>query len=285
MGERVFKEKFIAFVDILGFKKMIERAEVGKGRSLVEIQELLGEFERAKDVQFFQEWGPQTCPCSTHIRKDLDFVVTQVSDCKVCSAELSPAGVINMVYHCWGTAMILMTKGVLVRGYITRGSIFHKDREFYGSGYHEALKREATVAAFKKEADESGTPFIEIDPSVVDYVRDQSDPCVREMFSRYVKQDGPATAIFPFKALSHSLSFGLPSLSPTDWDREREGNDNLRKSLKAMKERIFEYADPSNDRAMHKINHYISSLDAQLRICENTDDVIARLMTPFPHRR
>ncbi|MGO4112940.1 hypothetical protein ELI54_01075 [Rhizobium ruizarguesonis] len=285
MAEVVFKEKFIAFVDILGFKKMIESAEAGNSRPLTEIQRLVKELERAKDVDFFREYGPQTCPCSGCIRKDLDFVVTQVSDCKVSSAEISPAGVINIVHHCWATAMMLLTKGVLVRGYLTRGNIFHEGREFYGTGYHHALQREATVSAFKRHADEGGTPFIEVDPSVVEYIRDHGDACVREMFSRYVKQDGLLTAIFPFQALSHKFSLTGPGLPPIDLERERDGNNNLRNSLAMMKASILEYADPSNARAMQKANHYIASLDEQLRICDVTEDTIVRLMQPFSLRR
>ncbi len=37
-----FKEKFVGFVDILGFKNMIEAAESGTGRTLDEIKALNG---------------------------------------------------------------------------------------------------------------------------------------------------------------------------------------------------------------------------------------------------
>jgi len=41
-----FKETFIAFIDIFGFKSMIEAAERGEGQSLPEIFQLQAELGR-----------------------------------------------------------------------------------------------------------------------------------------------------------------------------------------------------------------------------------------------
>src|ERR1700742_680913 len=101
MGEPQFKDKFVGFVDVLGFKSMIEAAEQGKGRSLEEIQALLDELGRTRSKEFFAQYGPQICPRSTCVRKDLDFEITQVSDSAIVSSEVSPAGVINIVNLCW----------------------------------------------------------------------------------------------------------------------------------------------------------------------------------------
>jgi hypothetical protein len=212
----------------------------------------------------------------------LDFSVTQVSDCKICSSEISPAGVVNIVKHCWATAMMLLTKGVLVRGYISRGQIFHENGEFYGTGYHDAYRREASVSAFKKEADETGTPFIEVDPLVIEYIQNNGGECVQKMFARFVKSDGILTALFPFQSLSHHFSLSGPGLPPFDPEKERKSNNNLRTSLQTMKSKILEFADHNNARAMQKIRHYTSALDDQLRICDATEDAIDRLMQPFP---
>ena len=51
------------------------------------------------------------------------------------------------------------------------------------------------VSAFKRKADENGTPFVEIDPSVCHYIENGSDSCVKEMFSRYVKNDGVVSGL------------------------------------------------------------------------------------------
>ena len=175
---------------------------------------------------------------------------------------------------------MLLTKGVMVRGYITRGRIYHDGNEFMGTGYHEAYQREAGVSAFKREAHEKGTPFVEVDPSVCAYVTNETDPCVQEMFGRYVKMDGDLTALFPFKRLSHSFiiaGFG----HKFDPVREKKSNDNLRCSIRALKERVLAHIDESNERAMAKARHYIAALDEQLSLCDKTDAMIDRLVAPL----
>lgn len=236
MTDISFKEKFIGFVDILGFKELVEAAEKGTGMPLVELLKIVKELGTPEDRVKFEKYGPKACPASRYVQRDLDFKITQISDCVVVSTEVSPAGVINLIHYCWGAVIKLMTKGIMCRGYITRGSVYHTDTQIIGSGYQEAYRRESLVTAFKREADERGTPFVEVDPIICEYVRNSGDSCVKKMFSRYVKEDGAATALFPFKGLEHSFMIG-------DWhghkfnpEEERKANNNLRLMIKKMKE-------------------------------------------------
>lgn len=280
-----FKDKFIAFIDILGFKDMIETAERGEGRSIAEIQGLLAELEHRKNQSFYAKYGPQICPSSAYIDKGLDFEITQVSDCAIVSAEVSPAGVINLVQHCWGAAITLLLKGVMVRGYITRGQIYHHGNSFMGTGYHTAYQKEAGVTAFKQEADEKGTPFVEVDESVRTYIANETDACVRQMFERMVKRDGDVTALFPFQSFSHSFiiggGFGRPKF---DAEKEKKNNNVYRNNLTSLKMRVMEHVDPANVKAMAKARHYIAALDEQLVVCDKTDEFIDDLVKPFGRR-
>ena len=153
-----------------------------------------------------------------------------------------------------------------------------------GTGYNTAYKSEANVSAFKQEVDEKGTPFIEIDKAVCDYIRDDTDDCVRKMFDRHVKVEEGIAGIFPFKVLSHSFAIGgIPGME-FDPDAERESNDNMRKMLHRFKEGLLRYVDPENDRAMQKVQHYIAALNQQLEVCDATDEIISALCRPFPRR-
>lgn len=277
----VFKDKFVAFVDVLGFKDMVQAAENGQGRSLDELTAILTELDRTKNETFFQNHGPQTCPCSACIKKDLDFEVTAVSDCVVMSAEVSPAGVINLIHACWGAAIMLLTKGVMVRGYITRGPIVHEGNTIIGTGYQTAYEREGQVTAFKKETDEKGTPFVEVDVSVCSYIEGETDECVRDMFSRMVKSDGEVTALFPFKRLAHSFMIGGPGAKSFDRDKEKAQNDVVRRNLIKLKEAVMRYVDSDNERALRKARHYIAALDDQLKVCDGTDKFIDGLQRPL----
>ncbi len=281
MDRPEFKDKFIGFVDVLGFKQMVAAAEAGTGMSLAELLECLKRLGAPEDQETFIKYGPITCPGSNRVQCDLDFRLSQVSDCVVVSSEVSPAGVINLVHHCWGAVIELLTRGIMCRGYITRGLIYHSDGQFIGSGYQEAYSREAQVRAFKRIADERGTPFVEVDPAVCEYVRDHGDWCVREMFSRFVKEDGRITVLFPFKRLGHSFIIGGGPLYRFDPEREKRANQKMREGIETLKERVTALVDRSNLDAVSKAEHYIAALDAQLEMCKETDDIINKLSIPI----
>jgi hypothetical protein len=274
----------ITFVDILGFKKLVEAAETGTGMPLSNLLEALKEFGTPEDRKTYEQYGPRVCPNSTYIHRDLDFRLTQISDCVIVSSEVSPAGVVNLVGHCWGAVIRLLTKGIMCRGYITRGPLYHTDDQIIGSGYQKAYGKESQVTAFKREANERGTPFVEVDSVVCDYVGNYGDSCVQEMFARYVKTDGEVTALFPFQRLAHS--FIIAGFGHTfDPEQEKQSNQNVRLMITNLKERVMELVDPSNSSAVSKGEHYIAALNAQLKVCARTDEMIDMLCSPLPPRR
>ena len=274
IGDMEFKDKFVGFVDILGWKDKVKAAESGTGMSLAELIEASKELGTPEDQHIFEEYGPMICPQSAYIQRNLDFQLTRISDCVIVSSEVSPAGVINLVNHCWGAVMRLLVKGIMCRGYITRGPIYHTNApDVIGSGYQEVLDKEHQVSAFKHNADERGTPFVEVDQSICDYVRDHGDSCVREMFSRYIKEDGEVTVLFPFQRLEHSfmiVGFG----HKFDPEKEKHSNQNMRLMIENLKERVMALVDRSNPDAVSKAGHYIAALDAQLEMCKRTDEMI-----------
>lgn len=268
-----FSDKFIAYVDVLGFKGLVTDAEQGKGLALPDLLKLLEFLGTGKERARFDQHGPACCPYAPRIEKNLDFRVTQISDCVVVSAEISPAGVINVISHCWGAVIELLARGIMCRGYIKRGKLFHTDTQIIGSGYQEAFLAESMVNAFKREADERGTPYVEVDAEVNDYVESQSDYCVKEMYGRMIKRDGDTVVLFPFRRLQHSFivaGFG----HRFDSERERISNQNLRMNILRMKERVWSFVDRSVPSAVSKANHYITALDAQLQVCDKTDEMI-----------
>jgi hypothetical protein len=276
-----FKEKFIAFIDILGFKQLVAAAERGEGMPLHEILELSQKLGRSGKRQFFEKYGSEMCPAASFVQRDLDFRATQISDCVVLSTEISPAGGINLISQAWSAVTALLTQGLLCRGYITRGMIYHTDAQFIGTGYQKAVEKEKAVMAFSRNADDRGTPFVEVDAEVRDYLVESADGCVREMFSRLVKDDGTVTAVFPFQALSAKFMID----HSFDAAMQKKSNQNLRISLQTMKEKMMKYIDRSNPSAVLKSEHYVAALDAQLKICDRTDQLIDALCRPFPSRR
>ena len=271
-----YQEKFIGYVDILGFEKLVEYSEKEIGMPLSELIELSKYLGTPNDVLKFKKYGPIICPESYFINRDLDFKLTQISDCVIVSSEISPSGAINLVSHCWEAVLRLLQKGIMCRGYITRGSIYHTETQIIGSGYNKVISNEKTVKAFRRKADEKGTPYVELDGAVCKFVKDCKDACVKEMFSRYVKDNGEDVALFPFQQLSHSFIIaGLGTkFNP---QKEKKSNHNMRLLIKKSKDRVIEFVDKSNPDAVRKLEHYIKALDDQLMACRKTDEIIDKL--------
>lgn len=97
------QEKFIGYMDILGLKKLVEYSEKEIGMPLSELIELSKFLCTPDNVLKIKKYGPIICLASSCINHDLDFKLTQISDCVIVSSEISPAGVINRVSHCWVT--------------------------------------------------------------------------------------------------------------------------------------------------------------------------------------
>jgi hypothetical protein len=281
--ESAFEDKFVAFVDILGFTNLVERAERQDGLSLDTLRNLVALLGNEKDVNRIRIDGPSICPEAPRLRRDVNFEITQGSDSVIVSTEVSPAGLIGIAEHCHIVAMRLLKEGFLCRGYVTRGSIFHKGTEFYGTAYQQAAKSEPKVAIFQRHPNDSGTPFIEFDLSVIEYFDAVTDKCVKLMFDRITKTDGNLRAVFPFKRLSHGFIVAGMGIQ-FDPDRERKNNNVVRGWISTIKSKLRQHLDPTNENAVRKIEHYEAALDKQLEVCADTDRAIDDLCSPYPAR-
>ena len=198
------EDKFIAFVDILGFKSKVESVEGRDGLNLSDLLKYCSILSQPNLTLNILKDGPMFCPESEFKSRDLHYEVTQVSDCVVISAEVSPAGVINLLHHVATCVAQLMTEGMMARGYITRGNIYHKDNQFIGTGYQEAVEKEKVVRAFRFDTSKDSTPFVELNPIVVSYIKEETDECVQTMFRRMCTEDDHGiAAVFPFSYLSN----------------------------------------------------------------------------------
>lgn len=267
-----YTEKFIAFVDVLGFKDMVE-ASTQHTEMLSELLAITAKLGDGSERANYEKYGPLTCPNAPRIDRNLNFQVTQISDCVIVSSEISPAGLINLVTHCWQVAIRLLQSGVLCRGFVSRGLIYHENGQVVGPGYQTTLSSERTVTAFQQRLDEVGTPFIEIDDDVVAYVAGQSDACVKMMFDRLTKFDGSKVALFPFKRLNHDFIIGGIA-GPFAPESHLKSVSNIRGWIAAMKKKINANTRNNDPRAAEKAGHYLSALDAQLKELDKTESVI-----------
>ena len=280
-----YTEKFIAFLDVLGWKSLVRASDKGCDLSLGELCEIMDNLGNPADREHFEKYGPRTCPQAPYMRKDMDFCITRLSDSALISAEVSPAGLINLVSYCFRAYTGLLSRGVMCRGYIKRGRIYHTSEYQIGVGISDVVAREKQVSIFRKDAAEQGTPFIEIDMDVVRYVSNQSDECVKEAFQRFVEVESDLAAVFPFKRLDPSIFFGPRLGQRFNPERERESVNVVRGWIQRIKEYVQHHVDWPKESARQKGNQYIRMLDARLVDCDRMDDAINLLAQPFPSDR
>jgi len=275
------KDKLIGFVDILGFKDLVEKAEAGKGMTFEEIKDALADLGSSKDRDAIKRYGPTVCPKSLRYKDDLDFQIIQVSDCVIVSTEVSPAGAITLINHCWVAVFKLLRRGLMCRGHIRRGNIFHEGGDFRGTGYQKAVEHEPSVKAFRRYEDECGTPFVEVDSSIINYIRDSEDECFRKVLPRFIRQSEDVCALFPFNRLTDVFDIG----GDFDASAKEKEVQLIKLSIEKLKSRLSLYVDRKNPNALRKLEHYEAGLDEQLRECEQLIAKIDQLNSPFPSYR
>ena len=150
MSEVQYTERFIAFFDVLGWESLVRASDKGCGLQLGELCEIVTALGTDDDRKHFEKYGPTTCPEAPRIRKDMDFRITSASDSVLISAEVSPAGLINLVSHCCTACFKLLSKGVMCRGYIKRGRIFHTPEQQIGTGLNEVVEWKRIKSPLKK---------------------------------------------------------------------------------------------------------------------------------------
>jgi hypothetical protein len=259
-----FHDRFVAFVDILGFKAMVAAAENNAGVTIPDILRLIDRLDLSTFEADLQS-GACVCPSSRRIDPHGGFVATQVSDCVVISVEVSPFGVAQMLAACWRVSVGLLELGALCRGYLTRGSLFHTKTRLLGTAYQRAYQQERLASSFARSSAEQGTPYIEIDPAVTDYIKQSTDECVVGRFRFTTESDGENDAFFPFRAYEQSFILGGPYARFVNYDRLKAGEALLRDDVEIIKAQLWKGVDKSDTRVVEKVEHYAAALDRQLK--------------------
>jgi hypothetical protein len=132
----VYEKRATLFLDLLGFRSLIENK---REKDILRILNLL------------PDAGLQFKEASS---SDVDFQCTTFSDCIVCSAKMlardnyMPAALLAL-YAGW-VALELLAKGILVRGAMTVGDLYHHEGTVFGPALIEAYELEAKHAQYPR---------------------------------------------------------------------------------------------------------------------------------------
>lgn len=277
-----FSTKFIAFIDILGFKKLVKQAESGAHLTLDQIIDFTNVLGTAEEVAAVSRFGPTVLPYSNKQTANVDFQLTQISDCVVVSTEISDSGVIQLLDYCSIVVLRLLRAGLMCRGYVTKGSIYHTPTQFIGSGYERACDAEREVRVFKGDDEKGGPPFIELSPEISAFIEQSTDATVKTMFQHFVLSDNKElTALYPFRRHLASLDTTVSHEGLSDVQRQERVN-LVRDSIIRLRNGLEQYSPESDPEAFEKLRHYRRALDEQLAQCDIADQAIDDLATPFP---
>jgi hypothetical protein len=152
MGRDHFKQRYIAYVDILGFRTIVERMSK-EDRLFTIVRDALKGLERqSRKVQRYrrhqrdkQEEIKRDSAATTVTNSDLQM--TAFSDCYVIS-EVSPAW--HVLAAVQALAAHFLTEGILTRGAVVHGKAYHNGRVLFGPGINEAYKLESEVAKYPR---------------------------------------------------------------------------------------------------------------------------------------
>lgn len=142
-----FKDSLVAFVDILGFDKRVRN--ICNEEDFCEVGKLL--YAMKSMAEGLSEAGNLLS----------DFKFTAISDSIIASVPFSnPICSVGMlqILHNIQYEMLGTDFKTLLRGYITRGLVYHNNGLIFGSGYSDA---------YKGERNSGSAPRIVLDPNIV----------------------------------------------------------------------------------------------------------------------
>ena len=132
-----YEHRIIAFVDILGFRNLVDES-VEDNYTYLRIHNALVNFrklKKEKEDEFY----------------DKDVKVTTFSDSLVISYPLDfVGGLFHILYDLTYLQLQLLQEGVFVRGGITIGKLRHVQNEIFGPAMNEAYKLESESAVYPR---------------------------------------------------------------------------------------------------------------------------------------
>jgi hypothetical protein len=152
MSRRRFQQRFIAFVDILGFSSIVKRMS-REDRLFTTVRDALKGLDRqARDFQHYRRERNEKREAALRtgavpIAGNSNLQMTAFSDCYVLS-EVFPAWHVLAAVQALGTRFL--EEGILTRGAVVHGDAYHSGRVLFGPGIVEAYTLESDVAKYPR---------------------------------------------------------------------------------------------------------------------------------------
>jgi hypothetical protein len=136
MADQRYEERYCAFIDILGFRGLIDRLNEG-ATPLQALRELLSKVH-----------NPPQANVSALPRSD--FRAQSISDAVAFSAACNAAGLGAVIHSVNRLAVDLLQQGFLIRGAIVKDLLYHDEKTVFGQALVRAYQLESTVVRFPR---------------------------------------------------------------------------------------------------------------------------------------
>lgn len=168
-NENIMEERFVVFLDILGFSETVKNIEQNNSENNLELKKIKSilnfmneeatEPNYSTDLPIYVE--SEEGYAEGMVEQELgDPRLTYVSDCIIISAEPTLDGFKALSKKIHKITADLAYDGVFCRGAITKGKLFHRDKVLFGSSY---------IRAYELEKNEAIYPRVIIDPDILGF--------------------------------------------------------------------------------------------------------------------
>jgi len=179
-----YTDRLVAFVDILGFKNLINAKDVDVIKIIKKLDDNFGEIEEAYGDDFSL------------------LSVRKFSDCMCVSCELSDEGIRQMLvalafYQALSSMSFSTLGGIFFRGAITIGKHFESSHMIFSKGL---------VDAYHFEKDRAKYPRILIDDKVDDRIKTVIDPHLRNILCKLVARSPDTVRFLDYLQITIDIS-------------------------------------------------------------------------------
>ena len=192
----IYEDRLVAFIDILGFKNMVEQSVVSES--------VLTKIHKAMQIilneKRFEEHFSDVGLSKTH-----HATVSTFSDSIVISYLIGPySGLLNILLDIIHLQLELAYIGILIRGGITIGKLYHDGQIVFGPAMNEAYSLESSLAS---------SPRIVINQEVLDkgiqltHDKYHSEKEEAEFVSRLVRKDNDGVWYLDFLSQFGELDY------------------------------------------------------------------------------
>lgn len=160
-NNNVYQKYIVTYIDVMGFKDLIEKKYCGDPKP---IKKILRAFQETNQVCSYR-----VCKSVIQNRVQINYF----SDCIVRSVYIDGLEDIDLLYtldfEIFQMALIqmeLIKEGVFIRGAINQGALYTQKDRFFGPAFHEAYKYESQMTVY---------PVITLCHSLQQYLSDKAN--------------------------------------------------------------------------------------------------------------